>query len=185
MANKFGAQRCWWHPKVGYVFNKDELYVQSGIQKDEFQVFDSRFEAKVHEALNSFVSQRFDLLLFSQIAVDLSKKFCNLSYRIDFLIVQRFNPKGKKHCLNKDRGLNYKDIIQRPDIGSNILFVEAKGFFMAEARYKHLLLEWAGITHGENCEIVQQTAQHVSRGTKCYKTLTLDDLLKKLNQRYP
>lgn len=195
MTNKFKAQKVYWHEKVGYFTSKqllEEKYhnsklANSSIGIDDFTIFDSKFEADIHKLLKAFVKQRSNLRLFSQIQVDLSQKcFCTLGYKIDFLIAQNaVLPKGCKiEPFKKDRGLRFDDIVLNPHVAANLL-VEAKGFFTKETRHKHLLLEWRGIQHGKDIEIVQQQAQYVSRGSKCYQTLTPIQLLDKLNQRFP
>jgi hypothetical protein len=206
MTNKYNATRVYWHPRSGYFkgkqtldnyFNDSKIEV-SGINKSDFQVFDSVFESQIHKLLikwmdvyNKNLTDLNQLFLLSQIQIDLSQlNFCSMGYKIDFLIARRkrlgFEKRESKISKNqfKPFGMRYTDLCHFGIDTDNSLLIEAKGLFTAEARYKHLLLESNGWYHGRNIEIVQQEAQYVSRGTKCYKTLTPTQLENKLNLRF-
>jgi hypothetical protein len=206
MTNKYNATRVYWHPRCGYFKGKQALDAYfdlskietSGINKTDFQIFDSVFESEVHKLLikwlidfNKGLSDLDSLLLTSQVQVDLSQSnFCKMGYKIDFLIAHNrrlgFAPSSKKtyKARCKPFGMRYEDL---PLIGidtHNSLLIEAKGLFTSEAKHKHLLLESNGWQHGKDIVIVQQEAQYVARGKKCYCTLTSAQLLDKLNQRF-
>ena len=195
MTNKYNAQRAYWHPRCGYFKGKQALedyftlskVEDSGIIKDNFQVFDSGFEADIHKLLNEFVNKNSKLVLFTQVQVDLSQPgFCNLGYRIDFCVGFKkqtgFATKNSP-ILAKTDNISYNELHKYIEL-KNSLLVEAKGVFTPESRFKHLLLESHGIRHGKGIEIVQATPQHVSRGRKCYETISPATLREILNQRF-
>lgn len=202
MPNKYNAIRVYYHPRCGYFKGKqalDDYYHSSkvetsGINKSDFMILDSTFESEVHKLLTKWVdginktielrSEKFVLL--NQVAVNIGQpNFCTMDYRIDFFIGQ-LKPLGFKKQPDiklKSSGMMYKDLGENFATGKALL-IEAKGVFTAETRYKHLLLEHSGFMHGKQIVIVQQEAQYVSRGSKCYKTLTPKQLTDTLDKRF-
>lgn len=200
--NKYNATRVYYHPCCGYFRGKqalDDYYdfskvETSGINKSDFMMFDSIFESEVHKLLTEWVdginktieSQREQFVLLNQVAVNIGQpNFCTMGYRIDFFVGQ-LKPLGFKKQPDiklKPSGMMYKDLGEIISTGKALL-IEAKGLFTAESRYKHLLLEHSGFMHGKQVVIVQLEAQHVSRGSKCYKTLTPRQLTDTLDKRF-
>lgn len=202
MTNKYNAIRVYYHPHCGYFKGKqalDDYYdsnkvESSKILKSDFMMFDSIFESEVHKLLTKWVnginktieSERERFVLLNQVAVDIGQpNFCTMGYRIDFFIGQ-LKPLGFKKQPDiklKPSGMMYKDLGEIVATGKALL-IEAKGLFTAESRYKHLLLEHSGFRHDKQIVIVQSESQYVSRGSKCYRTLTPNQLIDKLNQRF-
>jgi hypothetical protein len=205
MSNRYNATRVYYHPDCGYFKGRqafDDYYSQSKIETSvhitDFKIFDSVFESEVHkflskwcETYNKNLADSNQLLLLNQIQVDLSQPaFCQMGYKIDFLVARRKRlgfSKEKTKDLQiqcKSFGMRYADLACCDVDTHNSLLIEAKGLFTAEARYKHLLLEANGWQHGKHIEIVQQIPQYVARGKKCYRTLTLTQLENKLDLRF-
>lgn len=203
MTNKYNATRVYYHPQCGYFPGQQALdnyydsskIESSGIHKTDFMMFDSIFESEIHKLLSKWVKevnktivqQKAQFVLLNQVQVNIGQpNFCTMGYKIDFLIGQ-LKPTGFKSESDliklKPSGMRYQDLGEIIAT-SKALLIEAKGLFTTESRYKHLLLEHSGFRHDKQVVIVQQESQHVSRGSKCYKTLTPGQLIDKLNQRF-